>query len=138
MNDKTINRRGFLGALAASIWALLSSGRNAMARPAKLQAVALCRCPIAGFQYHQGQALLPKLGAGQTLILQREPTNPYDPLAIALHTTAGCKLGYLPRRLNEIPATLMDNGHYLEAVIADVSRDAPPWEMVEVDVHLTV
>jgi hypothetical protein len=80
--------------------------------------------------------VLPALVAGQTLVLQREPTNPYDPLAIAVHTDTGNKLGYLPRRLNEIPATLMDSGRNLTAIITSVAREAPPWEMVELEICL--
>lgn len=137
-----MNRRNFLSVLASSVGALLIGGRDAAARPAGLPAapapVSLCFCPIAGFQHHKGLAILPTLREGQPLILQREPDNPYDPLAIVVRTSSGRKLGYLPRRLNEIPAGLMDAGQGLMAVIVSVNRDAPPWEMVEVEVRLAV
>ena len=136
MDEKTTKRRSFLGALLAAPWVFLVGARHAAAGPAKLQAVPLCRCFIAGFQFHQGRAVLPTLVAGEPLVLQREPLNPHDSLAIAVLTAAGGKLGYLPRRLNEIPATLMDSGHSLAAVITSVVRDAPPWEMVEMEIRL--
>ncbi len=135
-NGKTMNRRGFLATLAVAAGALLVRGKGVAARPTELPSVSLCRCPIAGFQYHQGRALLPKLKAGQTLVLKREPANPHDSLAIAVHTTKDGKLGYLPRRLNEIPSGLMDGGQGLTAVIVAVDRDAPIWQMVEVEVRL--
>jgi hypothetical protein len=96
----------------------------------------LFRCLIAGFQYYQGPRILPHLAVGQELVLQREPENPYDDLAVAVHTTTGQKLGYLPRHLNEIPAALMDNGRQLTAGITNLSRNAPPWEMVELEIRL--
>ena len=136
MDEKTTKRRSFLGALLAAPWVALLGARWAEARPAKSQALPLCRCFIAGFQYHQGRAVLPTLVAGEPLILQREPLNPHDPLAIAVRTAAGGKLGYLPRRLNEIPASLMDSGRSMAAVITSVARDAPPWEMVEMEIRL--
>lgn len=136
MDEKTTKRRSFLGALLAAPWVALLGARWAEARPAKSQALPLCRCFIAGFQYHQGRAVLPTLVAGEPLILQREPLNPHDPLAIAVRTAAGGKLGYLPRRLNEIPASLMDSGRSMAAVITSVARDAPPWEMVELEIRL--
>ncbi|MFH7326886.1 HIRAN domain-containing protein [Desulfurivibrio sp. C05AmB] len=75
--------------------------------------VALCRCYVAGFRYHQWATLLPRLKERQALVLKREPENPHDPLAIAVHAVNGDKLGYLPWRLNEIPAGLMDGGRSL-------------------------
>lgn len=136
MAELPINRRGFLRALISAPWVLLMGGGFAAAKPEGTRAVSLCRCAIAGFQYYQGQALLPTLVTGQTLVVQREPDNPHDPLAIAVHTAAGGKLGFLPRRLNEIPAALMDSGRNLTAVITDVDREAPPWAMVEVELRL--
>ena len=136
MDEKTTKRRSFLGALLAAPWVLLLGARWAEARPAKSQAVPLCRCFVAGFQYHQGRTVLPELVEGQSLVLQREPANPHDLLAIAVHTATGRKLGYLPRQLNEIPAFLMDSGRSMAAVITSVARDAPPWEMVELEIRL--
>ena len=137
-----MNRRNFLSVLASSVGALLIGGRGAAARSAELPAapapVSLCRCPIAGLQHHKGLAILPTLREGQSLILQREPDNPYDQLAIVVRTASGRKLGYLPRRLNEIPAGLMDEGHRLAAVIVSVDRDAPLWEIVGIEVRLAV
>ncbi len=130
-----VNRRKFLGALAAVSTAMLPWRRLNAAGGAS-QAVILCRCFIAGFQFHEGPAVLPGLAAGQQLILKREPANLYDPLAIAVHTASGSKIGYLPRRLNEIPSTLMDSGRPLTAVIAGVAPSASPWEMVEMEINL--
>jgi hypothetical protein len=125
-----MSRRGFLGLLDSTAGALLLGGKR-VAAPAP---VALSRCYVAGFQYHQGLTLLPRLREGQALVLSREPENPYDPLVIAVHTATGAKLVYLPRWLNEIPVGLMDWGQRIMAVIAAVGRNAPSWDMVAVEV----
>lgn len=133
-----MNRRNFLAILVASIGGLLLPGKKSVAGRTGLAVssveVSLCRCHIAGFQYHQGPGMLTRIKAGQPLCLEQEPDNPHDPLAIAVRTREGRKLGYLPRRLNEIPAGLMDSGQRLSAVVIAVDRDAPPWEMVEMEV----
>ena len=131
-----LNRRGFLGSLAAASALLFWGRRTTAATPCSMEAISLCRCFIAGFQFHQGPALLSTLTAGQQLALKREPANPHDDLAIAVHTASGSKIGYLPQRLNEIPATLMDSNRPLSAVISAVLPKAPPWEAVEVEIRL--
>jgi hypothetical protein len=132
-----MNRRNFLAMLAASLGWLLLPGKKAIAGQGQLPGlVPLCNCPVAGFQYHEGPNLLSSLRNGQRLLLRREPDNPYDPLAIAVRTESGKKLGDLPRRLNEIPARLMDDGHRLAAVIVAVDQGALLWEMVEMEVRL--
>ncbi len=130
-----ISRRGFLGAFAATPFLLLPWDKKAVARQT-FPVTPLCRCYIAGFQFHSGPAMLPALAKGKRLSLKREPKNPYDPLAIAVCTTSGRKIGYLPRRLNEIPATLMDQGQPVQSVIHRVTPKAPTWEMVEIQVFL--
>lgn len=136
---KDINRRTFLSLLASSVGALLICGRSAAAQPilsASSVPVPLCRCQIAGFQYYEGLAVIPTLKDRQRLILQREPKNPHDRFAISVHTASGRKLGYLPRRLNEIPAKLMDDGHQLAAILVSVTPAAPPWEILEMEILL--
>ncbi|MDO5675567.1 MAG: HIRAN domain-containing protein [bacterium] len=133
--DKTICRRDFLGALLATPLLVGLSAGTVAAQPAARETIPLCRCLVAGFQYHQGPTMLPQLAVGQALVLQREPANPYDALAIAVHTQTGTKLGYLPRRLNEIPANLMDGGRHLTASITTLTAKAPTWEMVELELY---
>ncbi len=130
-----ISRRGFLGAFAATPFLLLPWDKKAAARRT-FPATPLCRCYIAGFQFHSGPAMLPALAKGKRLSLKREPKNPYDPMAIAVCTISGKKIGYLPRGLNEIPATLMDQGQPVQSVIHRVTPKAPTWEMVEIQVFL--
>lgn len=41
-----------------------------------------------------------KLVAGQPVMLQREPRNTYDPMAVSVSTLCGQALGYVPRDRN--------------------------------------
>jgi hypothetical protein len=103
-------------------------------KPAVFKAVPLCLCTVAGLQYNEGQGLVPQLRTGQQLTLRREPENRHDPLAIAVFAASGHKLGYLPRRLNEIPANLMDSGRSVVARVSEVNAKALPWEAVVMEV----
>ena len=98
--------------------------------------IDLLEVHIAGFQYHEGMSagVFSMLKRGGELCLRREPDNPYDPFAIAMETQAGNKLGYLPRRINGIPAAILDQGVTTRAEIVGIDALAPPWERVLVRV----
>ena len=67
------------------------------------------------------------VGPGQRLALRRQPENRYDALAIEVLGPEGHKLGYVPRRRNEMPARLMDAGKRLSApAVGTVTADTPP------------
>lgn len=53
---------------------------------------------IAGAPYHPGaRETIAKLRKGEELVLVREPSNPHDRNAVAVHAADGTKLGYVPR-----------------------------------------
>ena len=53
---------------------------------------------IAGAPYHTGaREAIAKLRRGEELVLIREPSNPHDLNAVAVHAADGTKLGYVPR-----------------------------------------
>lgn len=66
---------------------------------------------IAG-GWHHGlkQALKAGLQSGAMLTLRREPENPHDGNAIAVHGPDGTRLGYVPLHANEDLAEAMDEG----------------------------
>ncbi|MDQ7040264.1 MAG: HIRAN domain-containing protein [Rhodothermus sp.] len=118
-------RRAFLKTLAAlGLW---SGARNAWQ---STRSVVLLETCVAGFRYYEGPQVQHRLHAGQPLVLCRELTNPYDDRAIALYTTDGAKLGYIPRADNSVLAALLDQGASLQATITDIVCEAPPWERV--------
>lgn len=53
---------------------------------------------IAGAPYHEGaRDAIAKLRTADELVLVREPSNPHDRNAVAVHAADGTKLGYVPR-----------------------------------------
>lgn len=95
------------------------------------------QCPLAGFQYHEGEALWSQMRAGNRLELVREPANPFDDNAIRIEWN-GHKLGYIPRIQNQATARLLDEGARLEARIGRLETNSNPWNRVEVEVWLVV
>lgn len=90
--------------------------------------------PLAGFQYHHGEALWPQLAVGQTLQLVREADNRFDDRAVRVEWQ-GHKLGYIPRMDNAAVSQLLDRGERLEAVITRLAKSGNPWERVRVVVR---
>lgn len=127
-----MNRRNFLKTALAGLAAigLHRPGRSAAA----IRPVPLFACHVAGFQYYEGPRLISRLRPGEQLTLVREPANPYDDKAIAVYSSAGRKLGYIPRFINEIPAGNLDAGGKLAAVVKETDPSAAPWEMLEMTV----
>ena len=73
--------------------------------------IFLIECHVAGTHYVEGIGERePELQIQDIIILQREPGNPHDELAILILDEKGRKLGYVPRKNNEVLARLMDAG----------------------------
>ena len=90
---------------------------------------------VAGYQYHQGEEVEHLLVPGKELVLQREPKNPHDTLAIAIHF-AGRRIGYIPRVGNQPLAALLDNGYELRANCREFDPEASVWDRVLVEVWM--
>lgn len=67
------------------------------------------RTVVVGGPHHDG-ALERTQGLilGERLLLMREPANPYDKNAVAVMTTDGQKLGYIPRGDAKRIASILD------------------------------
>jgi hypothetical protein len=129
-----MNRRLFITRIAE----LLGIGLAApAARAETAPLVELQRSPVAGFQYHQGEALWPLLAVGATLALVREPKNAYDPRAVRIDWQ-GQKLGYLPRIDNAAASHLLDSGCMVTAEIVALQASHNPWDRVEVALYLGI
>ncbi|MCC6532140.1 MAG: HIRAN domain-containing protein [Burkholderiales bacterium] len=127
-----MGRRRFLETLAA----LVGIGITAPARAAAARMVELQRSPLAGFQYHRGEAVWPALAVGAALSLVREADNAYDARAVRVDWQ-GQKLGYVPRIDNAAVSHLLDAGHVLQAEIVRLCAAKNPWERVELAIFLT-
>jgi len=89
--------------------------------------------PLAGFQYHAGRALWPRMQVGDALTLVREPDNPHDAKAVRVEWQ-GHKIGYVPRRENADVARFMDGGQTLVARIVRLAEVRDPWSRVRFEI----
>ena len=97
--------------------------------------IMLASMHVAGTAYYEAKDAADGLRAGQRLSLRREPGNPHDELAIEVLESGGRKLGYLPRRCNEIPARLMDAGKRLFLQLESVSMHEA-WLEINVTLYM--
>ena len=75
--------------------------------------VELLNCNIAGTTFVDLDEIEPELEKHQLLMLIREPKNENDDKAILILTEDGQKLGYVPKKNNEVLSNLMDAGKLL-------------------------
>lgn len=129
-------RRDFIKSFANLI-GLAALPAAAVAKELTARRFLIQQCPLAGFQYHEGEALWSQLSAGNRLELVREPANPFDANAIRIDWN-GRKLGYIPRIQNQASARLLDEGTRLEARISRLEKYGNPWARMEVEVWLVV
>lgn len=100
------------------------------------QTVFLIETYAAGTGYvPEMKTLEPALLQGTRLRLVREPANEFDPLAIRLQTEDGKKIGYVPRRKNEILAHLLDAGKSMFALISKKEKSGD-WPEIQVQIFL--
>ena len=108
------------------------------ALPANSRAQSSCKVlqvtHVAGFQYHEGEALRPPFAVYQTLDLVREPNNEHDARAVRIDWQ-GRKLGYIPFVDNAAVSQLLDRGERLEAAIFELKESPYPWERIKMEVR---
>ena len=85
---------------------------------------------VAGYQFHGGQTLEPRMDVGDALALVREPDNPHDHRAVAI-CWGGTRIGYVPRQVNADLAHRLDAGERLGCRLTRLDEQAAPWERVE-------
>lgn len=123
-------RTSFLAVLA--LLALPGAGPRAQEAQVRLLVQA---SPLAGSQFHDLEALRPRLRVGDPLTLVREPENPHDPRAVRVEWQ-GHKLGYVPRKENRSVAAALDRGDVLRARIARLREDPDPWRRLEFEIWM--
>ncbi|MEA2295976.1 MAG: hypothetical protein QOE86_3615 [Solirubrobacteraceae bacterium] len=81
---------------------------------------------VAGAAQHHDEALQGEdLQPGVALTLRRDPGNPHDPHAIAVHSPAGAQLGWVPREIAAELAPGLDAGEPWSAVLLRERRASP-------------
>ena len=97
--------------------------------------VELLNCNIAGTTFLDLDEIEPGLREHQLLMLKREPKNKNDDKAILILTEDGQKLGYVPKKKNEVLANLMDAGKLLFGRL-DNKTWVDTWLKLDVQVFL--
>ena len=81
---------------------------------------------VAGAGRHHSDALASDAAEpGRRLVLRRDPGNPHDPHAIAVHADDGQQLGWVPRELAAQLASELDAGREWSAVVLREQRPSP-------------
>jgi hypothetical protein len=81
---------------------------------------------VAGAAVHHGDVLQSDaLAPGAPLELRRDPGNPHDPAAVAVHGADGGQAGWVPRELAAELAPELDAGTPWTAVVLRERRDSP-------------
>ena len=88
------------------------------------QEIYLTHFSVAGTYYAENwQEAAAHMKPGERLSLLREPGNPHDTFAIQVVDAERRKLGYMPRRMNHIPARLLDAGKLLYVKVTEISAE---------------
>ena len=116
-----MRRRQFVRTICSLLSLGAVAGRAANASPPR--EILLTHLHVAGTRYYyDAAAAASRLRPGQRLALRRQPENAHDALAIEVLGPRGHKLGYVPRRSNEMPARLLDAGERLSARLTSITR----------------
>lgn len=126
-----MKRRTFIQRLFGGLGAAATGPAIALEQ----RSILLQESPIAGFQFHEGDAIWPSLAVGEELALMRENSNTHDPDAVAVYVRKK-KLGYVPRAENSVIAQLLDRGERVEARITSLRVEEDPWQRVRFSVFL--
>ena len=76
-------------------------------------------------QHHAGALARDDVAPGRALVLRRDPANPHDPNAIAVHPAGGEQVGWVPREVAEELAPELDAGKPWSAVVLREQRSSP-------------
>ncbi len=121
---------------SVSLWLLVFLAVPPTALAAEVR-ILVQSSPLAGFQYHAGEALWQEMREGDRLTLVREGDNPHDANAVRVEWR-GQKLGYLPRAENRTVAAAMDKGEAIDARIAKLRPHKNPWQRVLIEVFVVL
>jgi hypothetical protein len=79
--------------------------------------ICILKTKIAGTFFRDLLVVEGQVEVGDILYLVREPENKYDSKAIIVTTEDGYVIGYVPKVDNKMPASLLDDGEKLYAVL---------------------
>lgn len=102
------------------------SGRYLARDAPELAALGVHVAGVAGAGRHHADAIASdSVAPGRPLELRRDPDNPHDPNAIAVHAGDGEQAGWVPRELAEELAPKLDAGETWSAIVLREQRRSP-------------
>ena len=76
---------------------------------------------LSGVTFDNRQRAISRLSENQELRLVREPNNPHDRFAVAVYTTSGEHVGYIPAANNGSLAYKLDRGGKYRVIVSAVT-----------------
>ena len=103
-----------------------------------VQELFLLECEIAGTGFVKDiEEKAKALTGGSVVSLVREADNKYDKLAIRIDNADGGKLGYVPRKKNEILARLLDGGKMLYGKVSEIEfSEYSNWITISIKIYM--
>lgn len=103
-----------------------------------VQELFLIECEIAGTGFVEDiEEKAKDLTEGTAVSLVREADNKHDKLAIRVDNVDGGKLGYIPRKKNEILAHLLDGGKLLYGKVSNIEfSDYSNWVDITIKIYM--
>ncbi|HOP86549.1 MAG TPA: HIRAN domain-containing protein [Syntrophorhabdaceae bacterium] len=103
----------------------------------KSKNILLIETVVAGIRYYDAERIWNSLHVGESLLLKREPHNPYDERAIEVYR-GNDKLGYIPRKDNGVISQVLDRNEKLVTHIFWLKKDTDPWNRIGIRVYMEV
>lgn len=89
---------------------------------------------VAGVQHHNIKHVIDELETGDELDLVPEPTNQYDPNAVAVQYE-GVMIGYVPKKHSAEVSAWLELGDDLICEITTLKPHENPWAQLKVTIH---
>ena len=127
------------GMIKLENWSNLAKLNNGGGVPMPfVQELFLLECEIAGTGFVEDIEKKAKaLTEGTVVSLVREADNKYDKLAIRVDNADGGKLGYVPRKKNEILSRLLDGGKMLYGKVAEIEfSEFSSWITITIKIYM--
>jgi hypothetical protein len=95
---------------------------------------------VAGVQFHQLKQCIDEIEVGEVLDLMPEPTNKYDPNAIALHyysdvKNKGFMIGYVPGKQSAEISAFIEIAENPQCIVQKVTPEQKPWLQLFVSIE---
>ena len=88
---------------------------------------------VAGYAYYDGEKIEDSLLEGKIVTFKREPDCVYDAKAVEIYAGRK-KLGYIPRKDNDLISSLMDQGITVKGEIRKRNFDDQPRKRIKISV----